>query len=56
MKSKICLLNALCFAFVVAVSSDVAVGQQQQQQPQPSPESMKGMDMGEMNKRGDRVM
>ena len=56
MKVKIYLMIALCFACVVAVSSYIAVGQQQQQQPQPSPESMKGMDMGEMNKRGDRVM
>src|SRR5450759_2425616 len=56
MKVKIYLMIALCFACVVAVSSYIAVGQQQQQQPQPSPESMKGMDMGEMNKRGDRLM
>jgi len=54
MKFKIYLVTALCLGCVVALSSYVAVGQQPQ--PQPSPESMKGMDMGEMNKRGDRVM
>jgi len=56
MKVKIYLMIALCFACVVAVSSYIAVGQQQQQQPQTPPASMKGMDMEEMNKRGDRVM
>ena len=56
MKFKIHLVTALCLACVVAVSSYIAVGQQQQQQPQPTPEKMKGMDMGEMNKRGNRVM
>jgi len=55
-KSKIYLMIALCFACVAAVSSYIVVGQQQQQQPQTPPASMKGMDMEEMNKRGDRVM
>ena len=55
MKVKIYLMIALCFACVVAVNSYIAVGQQPQQH-QPTPEKMKGMDMGEMNKRGDRVM
>lgn len=54
MKFKMYLMIALCFACVVAVSSYIAVGQQQQTQP--TPEKMKDMDMGEMNKRGDRVM
>jgi hypothetical protein len=56
MKSKIYLMIAVCLACVVVVSSYIAVGQQQQQQPQPTPDKMKGMDMGEMNMRGDRVM
>ena len=56
MKVKMYLMITLCFAGVVAVNSIIVVGQQQQQQPQTLPESMKGMDMGEMNKRGDRVM
>ena len=46
---------ALCCACAVAVNSYIATGQQQQQQPHP-PESMKHTHMGEMNKRGDRVM
>lgn len=54
MKNTIYLMIALCLACVAAGYSGIVVGQQQQ--PQPSPESMKGMDMGEMNKRGDRVM
>lgn len=40
----------------VPVVESIAVGQQQQQQSQPSPESLNGMDVGEMNKRDDRVM
>jgi len=56
MKVKMYLIITLCFACVVAVSSFIAGGQQQQHQPQTPPESMKAMDMGEMNKRGDRVM
>jgi hypothetical protein len=55
MKVKMYLMIALCFAGVVAVSSCFAVGQHPRPLQTP-PEKTKGMDMGEMNKRGDRVM
>ncbi len=54
MKVKMYLMIALCFASVVAMNA-IAVGQHPHQ-PQTPPEKTKGMDMGERNKRGDRVM